>query len=160
MDFVTVLRRDHQNVAALFHQLERGFDQPDSPERHRLFSQLKGELELHANVEDLHVYRVFQQSEPTRDEAHEAQEAHRKIKTLLDELQAAAAYDHTWVPKYQELKKLVEAHVASEEKEMFAKVGTVMTPQEAEELGVAVETAKQAIRRHAPVTEGGTPEQT
>jgi len=35
-----------------------------------------------------------------------------------------------------------------------------MTPEEAEELGVAVQTAKQAISRNASVTEGGTPEQT
>ena len=159
MDFVTELRRDHEKVSDIFRQLERGFDQPDSPERHRLFSQLKRELELHAGVEDLHVYRVFQQSEATRDAAHEALEADRKIKTLLDELQAAAAYDHTWVPKYQELKKLVEEHVAREESEMFAKVTAVMTPEEAEELGVAVQTAKQAISRNASVTEGGTPEQ-
>ena len=51
------------------------------------------------------------------------------------------------------------AHVASEENEMFRKTEAVMTPQEAEELGVTVETAKQAIRRNAPTTEGGTPEQ-
>lgn len=34
----------------------------------------------------------------------------------------------------------------------------IMTPQEAEELGVSVASAKQAISRNAPTTEGGTPE--
>jgi hemerythrin superfamily protein len=160
MDFFTLLRRDHEKVASLFQQIQRGFTEPDTPERHRLFAQLKRELDLHAAVEDLHVYRVFQQAEPTRDEAHEALEAHRQIKILLDELEAAPAYDHTWVPKFQTLHKLVEAHVATEENEMFRKTEAVMTAQEAEELGVIVETAKQAISRHAPTTEGGTPEQT
>jgi hemerythrin superfamily protein len=117
-------------------------------------------LDLHAAVEDLHVYRVFQQAEPTRIEAHDALEAHRKIKTLLDELEAAPAYDHTWISKFEELHKLVEAHVATEENEMFRKTEAVMTAQEAEELGVTVESAKQAISRNAPTTEGGTPEQT
>ena len=159
MDFVTLLRRSEQ-VSSLFHQIQRGFGQPDTPERHRLFRQLKSELDLHAAVEDLHVYRVFQQAEPTRDEAHEALEAHRKIKILLDELEAAPAYDHTWVPKFQELQKLVEAHVATEENDMFRKTLAIMTPQEAEELGVTVETAKLAISHNAPTTEGGTPEQT
>ena len=159
MDFVTLLRRDHEKMSTMFQQVARGYDQPDRPERHQLFQQLKRELELHAAVEDLHVYRVFQQSEPTRDDAHEALEAHRKIKTLLDQLEAAPAYDHKWLSKFQELQKLVETHVAAEESEMFRKVEAVMTPQEAEELGVAVETAKQAISRNAPTTEGGTPEQ-
>jgi len=158
MDFITLLRRDHETVASLFHQIQRGFGQPDTPERQRLFRQLKSELEVHAAVEDLHVYRVFQQAEPTRNEAHDALEAHRKIKTLLDELEAALAYDHQWVSKFQELHKVVEAHVAAEEHEMFRKTDTIMTPQEAEELGVAVETGKRAIRRNAPTTEGGTPE--
>lgn len=72
MDFVTLLRRDHEKASSLFHQIQIGFEQPDSPERHQLFRQLKKELDLHAAVEDLHVYRVFQQAEPTRDDAHEA----------------------------------------------------------------------------------------
>lgn len=160
MDVFALLRRDHQKVSSLFNQLQREFEQPDTPERHRLFRELKTELELHAEVEDLHVYRVFQQAEPTRDDARKALEAHRKIKTLLDELDAAPAYDHQWVAKFQSLYKLVEKHVAEEENEMFRKAKQVMTPQEAEELGVKVETAKQAISRNAPSTEGGTPERT
>ena len=159
MDFVSLLRRDHERVTSLFQQIQGGFEQPDTPERHRLFRQLKRELEIHAAVEDLHIYRVFQQQEATRDAAHDAIEAHSKIKTLLDELESAPVYDHQWVPKFQELHTLVASHVASEETELFRRTEAVMTPQEAEELGVTVETAKQAISRNAPPTEGGTPEQ-
>jgi len=104
MDFVTLLRRDHEQLSSIFHQIQRGLDQPDTPERHQLFRQLKRELELHAAVEDLQVYRVFQQSESTRDDAHEALEAHGKIKTLLDQLETTPAYDHKWVPQFQELR--------------------------------------------------------
>jgi hypothetical protein len=146
-----------RRVSSAFSLTRRGsigcpFDQPDTPERHRLFRQLKSELDLHAAVEDLHVYRVFQQAEPTRDEAHEALEAHRKIKILLDELEAAPVYDQ---PKFQELQKLVETHVATEENEMFRKTQAIMTPQEAEALGVTVETAKQAISHNAPRRKAG-----
>ena len=126
MDFVTLLRRDHETVASLFQQIKRGFGDRDSPERHRLFRQLTSELDLHAAVEDLHVYRVFQQAEPTRDEAHDALEAHRQIKILVDELDAASAFDHRWVSKFQELQKAVETHVAGEE-EMFRQTEAVMT---------------------------------
>jgi hypothetical protein len=160
MNVFTLLRRDHEKVSSMFKQIERGFGQADTPERHQLFRQLKRALELHAEVEDLHVYRVFQQAESTRDDAAEALEAHRDIKTIVDELEATPAYDHQWVAKFQDLHKLVEKHVAKEENEMFRKAETVITPQEAEELGVTVETAKQAISRNAPTTEGGTPERT
>ncbi len=144
MDLITLLRRDHEKVSSIFNQIERGFAEPDTPERHRLCRTLKSELDLHAAVENLHVYRVFQQAEPTRDQAHDTLDAYRKIKILLDDLEAAPAYDHTWVPKFQELRKLVEAHMATEENEMFRKTEAIMTPQEAEELGVTVETAKEA----------------
>lgn len=160
MDFVTLLKRDHEKFSSIFHQIQRGFDQPDTPDRHQLFRQLKSELELHAAVEDLHVYRVFQQSEFTHEDAHEAQEAHAKIKTILEQLETAQVYDHKWVSQFHELQKLVETHVAAEENEMFRKSEEFMTPQEAEELGVAVTSAKQAINRNAPTTEGGTPEHT
>jgi hemerythrin superfamily protein len=160
MDFITLLRRDHEKLSSIFNQIQRGFDQPDTPERHQLFRELKRELELHAAVEDLQVYRVFQQAESTSDDAHEAMEAHAKIKRLLDQLETASAYDHKWIPDFQELQKLVEAHVAAEENEMFRKTEAIMTLQEAEELGVAVASAKQAINRQAPTSEGGTPEQT
>lgn len=160
MNVFALLRRDHEKVSSIFKQIQRGFGQPDTPERHRLFRQLKGELELHAAVEDLHVYRVFQEAESTRDDAAQALEAHRKIKTLLDELEAAPAYDHEWVPKFQDLHMLVEKHVASEENEMFRKGEAILTPEEAAELGVTVETAKEEISRNAPTTEGGTPERT
>ena len=160
MDFVTLLRRDHEKLSSMFNQIQRGFDQPDTTERHQLFRQLKRELELHAAVEDLQVYRAFQQSESTHDDAHDALEAHAKIKTLLDQLETAPAYDYKWVPQFQELQKLVEAHVATEENEMFRKTEEIMTPQEAEELGVAVASAKEAISRNAATSEGGTPERT
>jgi len=160
MDFVTLLRRDHEKLSSIFNQIQGGFDQPDTSERHQLFRQLKRELELHAAVEDLQVYRVFQQSESTQDDAHEALEAHAKIKALLDQLETAPAYDHKWVPRFQELQKLVEKHVATEEDEMFRKAEAIMTPQEAEELGAAVANAKRAISHNASTTDGGTPEQT
>ena len=160
MDFVTLLKRDHEKILSIFHQIQRGFDQPDTPDRHQLFRQLKSELELHAAVEDLHVYRVFQQSEFTHDDAHEAQEAHAKIKTILEQLETAQVYDHKWVSQFHELQKLIETHVDAEENEMFRKSEEFMTPQEAEELGVIITSAKQAISRNAPTTEGGTPERT
>jgi hypothetical protein len=46
MDFVTLLRRDHEKLSSIFHQTQRRFDQPDTPERYQLFKQLNSELEL------------------------------------------------------------------------------------------------------------------
>jgi len=66
---------------------------------------------------ELHVHQVFQQPEFTHDEAHEAKEAHAKIKTILDNLK----------PQFHELQQLVETHVTAEENEVFPKLDDFMT---------------------------------
>jgi hemerythrin superfamily protein len=158
MDVFTVLRQDHQTVSSLFKKIEALVGESDSTKRREMFQQLKAELDLHAKVEDLHVYRVFQQAEPTRDGAAQALEAHRKIKTVLDELAASTTYDFRWISKLRELRQVVEQHVAAEEQDLFTKAREVLTPQEAEELGVTVEAAKKDIQRDASPQCGGTPE--
>ena len=52
MEFVTLLRRDHEKVASLFQQIHNGFHEADTPQRHNLFRELKNELDLHAALED------------------------------------------------------------------------------------------------------------
>ena len=158
MDVFTVLRQDHQTVSSLFKKIETHVGKSDSTERRELFRRLQAELDLHAKVEDLHVYRVFQQAESTRDGAAQALEAHRKIKTLLNELAVATTYDFRWVSRLKELRQEVEQHVAAEEQDLFTKARDLLTPQEAEELGVTVEAAKKDIERDASPQCGGTPE--
>ena len=71
---------------------------------------------------DLHVYQVFQQPEFTHDEAHEDQEAHAKIKTILEQLETDHVYDYKWGSQFHELQKLVEIHVTAEKNEMFPQI--------------------------------------
>jgi hypothetical protein len=55
--------------------------------------------------------------------------------------------------------RVVEAHVASEESEMFRKTEAIMTPQEAEEFGVPLKLQRKlsAVTQRPP--NGGTAEQ-
>src|SRR5688500_18148300 len=99
MDVFSVLRRDHETASSMFKKIQADIGQRDTLDRHDLFRLLKEELEHHAKVADLHVDRVYQQAEPTRDGAVDALEEHRKIKTLLDDLSGATKYDFRWVAK-------------------------------------------------------------
>jgi len=157
MDVFTLLRRDHERLRALCANILSQVGQADPAERQAGFRELRAELELHAQVEDLHVYRVFQQAEPTREAAARALEAHRQIKALLDRLGALAPGDWHWVTTFRELHQAVEQHIAEEEQEMFAQAPRVLTSGEAEELGAAVEVAKQEVRGEVPPPAGGLP---
>ena len=154
MNVFTTLKQDHERVLSLFTKLRA---QQGGAERQELFRTIKTELEQHSQIEDLHVYRVFQQAEPTRDSAAAALEAHRRIQVLLDELTALSPDNGRWTTQIGALNETVESHVRSEEQDMFAKAASVMTAQEAEELGAAVERARQVLKGKASPPAGGIP---
>jgi hemerythrin superfamily protein len=154
MDIFTLLTQDHQKVSHILNALHDAAMRADRPERHRLYEQLKYALSVHAQVEEKHVYPVFQQAEQTSDEAAEALEEHRQMKTLISALDSGPE-DHTWVSKMLELRKAIEHHVRQEEDRLFAKGRSVLTAQEAEELARVVEAAKKEIRGEVPAPAGG-----
>jgi hemerythrin superfamily protein len=154
MDVFSLLMKDHQQVARLFTTLHEVSIRADRIERQRIFDQIKQELSVHAQVEEEHVYPVFQQAEQTSDAAAEALEEHRKLKTLLTVLESDFD-DKTWVSKMLELKKAVEHHVQEEEQDLFVKGRKVLTPAEAEELGRLVEAAKKEVKGESPAPAGG-----
>ncbi len=154
MDVFSLLMKDHQRVAQLFTSLHHATVRGDRAERQRIFSHIKQELSVHAQVEEEHVYPVFQQAEETSDAAVEALEEHSKLKTLVTELESDLD-DTTWVSKMLELKKAVEHHVQEEEQDLFVKGREVLTPAEAEELGRLVEAAKKEVKGEVPAPAGG-----
>lgn len=150
------LQRDHRQVSSLLQRIRAQFGQERSSPLD-LFLELKRVLETHARVEELHVYPVFQQSEVTRDNAAQALEDHRQIKTLLEALEGKAV-DFQWVQKFDDLAAVTERHMRMEEVELFDESDNVMTPAEAEELEALVETAKKEVHGEASLPAGGIPD--
>ena len=157
MHTLQLLQDDHQQAILLMHRIKAESGQADSSGRLQLFHQLKEALILHARVEELHLYPVFQQSEITRDSARQALDDHRAIKALLEGLQGMPP-DFQWVAKFNELYEKATRHMKMEEEELFGHSAEVLTQQEAEELGRKVELAKKEVRAEAPAPAGGIPE--
>jgi hypothetical protein len=158
MDALQLLQVEHQQVSVLMHRIQADFGQVDSSARLQTFQQLKDALTLHARVEELHVYPVFQQSEVTRDDARQALDEHRTMKVLLDELDGMPPSGFQWVIKFNELYEIATRHMKMEEEELFGHAGEVLTREEAEEIGRKVEVAKKELRGAAPAPAGGIPE--
>ena len=158
MDAFQLLQRDHQEAIVLMNRIKAEFGKADVSARLEIFHQLKEALMLHARVEELHVYQVFQQAEITRDTAKTALEDHRAIKGLLEGLAEMPSSGFEWVAKFNDLYERVARHMKMEEDELFGHAGEVLTQQEAEELGSKVDVAKKEIRGEAPAPAGGLPE--
>jgi hemerythrin-like domain-containing protein len=141
MNAFTLLKKDHEKVAGLLDKLEATTERALKT-REELFTQLKSELDIHAEIEEKIFYPVLEKADETRDITLEAFEEHRLVKQLLGELEAGAKDDEQWTAKFTVLKENIEHHVEEEEGEMFKKARKVLSEEEIETLGTRMEKAK------------------
>ena len=142
MDVFELLKADHEKVAGIMEKIdettERGLKT-----REELFSQLKSELDLHAQLEEQIFYPALEEADETREITLEAYEEHNLVKQLLAELEAEPKDDEQWTAKFTVLKENVEHHVEEEEGEMFRKARKVLGKERAEEIGDRIQEAKR-----------------
>ena len=141
MDAFTLLKTDHKTVAGLMEKIEATTERALKG-REELFTQLKSELDIHAEVEEKILYPVLEKAEETHDISLEAYEEHKVVKQLLTELAAEPKDAEEWTAKFKVLKENVEHHVEEEEGEMFKKARRVLSQEEIDELGARLEEAK------------------
>jgi iron-sulfur cluster repair protein YtfE (RIC family) len=141
MDAFTLLKTDHKTVAGLMEKIDATTERALKG-REDLFTQLKSELDIHAEIEEKILYPVLEKAEETHDISLEAYEEHRLVKQLLGELEGEPKDTEEWTAKFTVLKENVEHHVEEEEGEMFKKARKVLSQEEIDELGARLEEAK------------------
>ncbi|MCM3903540.1 MAG: hemerythrin domain-containing protein [Pyrinomonadaceae bacterium] len=141
MNAFELLKSDHEKVAGIMEKIE-GTTERALKTREELFTQLKTELDMHAQMEETIFYPILEKAKESRDITLEAFEEHRLVKQLLSELAAEAKDDEKWTAKFTVLKENVEHHVEEEEGELFTKARKVLSKEEIEELGTRMAEAK------------------
>lgn len=142
MNAFELLKADHEKVAGIMEKIDQTTER-GLKTREDLFTQLKAELDLHAQIEEQVFYPALKEAKETRDITLEAYEEHNLVKQLLAELAAEPKDDEKWTAKFTVLKENVEHHVEEEEDEMFKKARKVLSKEQAEELGERMEEAKR-----------------
>jgi len=148
MDAFTLLKNDHQKVAALFEQIEPTTERAVKT-REEAFGKLKEELDIHAHIEEKILYPVLKKEGETRDITFEGLEEHHVIKMLLAELEKMAVDSEEWTAKAKVLQENVEHHVEEEETKMFKLGREVLTKEQIEDLGAQLEAEKNKVRAAA-----------
>jgi hypothetical protein len=142
MNAFELLKKDHEKVSGILEKLdattERGVKTRDE-----LFTQLKTELDIHAQIEEQILYPVLKELKETHEITLEAFEEHAVVKQLLAELERLPKDDETWGAKLTVLKENVEHHVEEEEDEMFKDARKVLGREQLEELGARLQEAKE-----------------
>jgi iron-sulfur cluster repair protein YtfE (RIC family) len=145
MNPFALLKSDHEKVAGILETIDKTTERAIKT-REELFTRLKEELDLHAQIEEEILYPALEEAEQTRELALEAYEEHRLVKQLLAELETAPKDDEQWTAKFTVLKENIEHHVEEEEGEMFKKARRALKEDEIEALGDRLQEAKQTRR--------------
>ena len=145
MDALELLKQDHAKVKKLFDQAEDA----DEKEQQSIFTQIKTELEIHAEIEESVFYPAMQRYNELKEMVAESLEEHNKVKTLLKEMEATAGSED-FDDKLEELIDNVEHHAEDEEEaKMFPKVRELVSAAELDRLGSQLQAAKGQRQRKA-----------
>ena len=138
MDALDLLKQDHAKMKKLFDKAESA----DVREQKRIFSQIKAELEIHAQIEENIFYPAMQRYDELKELVAESLKEHRGMKTLLQEM-VTLSDPEDFEDKLEELIDNVEHHAEDEEEgKMFPKVRELVSANELQKLGAQLQAAK------------------
>jgi hemerythrin-like domain-containing protein len=142
MDAITLLKRDHRAVEALFKKFERTGESAHKQQR-KLVDEMIVELSRHAAIEEALLYPAARSALQDEDDlVLEALEEHHVVKWILRELERLDAGDERFCAKVTVLMESVRHHVREEEKELFPLLRKRMEPSLLKQLGQSLERAK------------------
>ena len=143
MNALIVLKQDHNNVEELFERFEH-LDRENVAEKRHVVDKITEHLAIHAAIEEQVFYpAVRAASEDAADVVLEGLEEHHVVKWTLSELEGLPPSDERFDAKVRVLIESVRHHVEEEENELFPKVRDALTNEQLEEMGEALERAKQ-----------------
>jgi hemerythrin superfamily protein len=138
MDALELLKQDHAKVKKLFDKAETA----DDREQKRIFSQIKTELEIHAQIEENIFYPAMQRYDELKELVAESLKEHSGMKTLLQQMVTLSDRED-FQDKLEELIDDVEHHAEDEEEgKMFPKVRELVGANELQKLGAQLQAAK------------------
>jgi hemerythrin-like domain-containing protein len=143
MNALELLKSDHEKVQAILEKLDQTTERALKT-REDQYGRLKEELDTHTYIEETIFYPALADDARTHALTLEANEKHRIVKSLLEELNFISVDSEEWTAKLKVLKTTVDQHVQEEEKEMFPQARQVLSKARLEELGDELEQAKQS----------------
>ncbi|MFN2528127.1 MAG: hemerythrin domain-containing protein [Candidatus Baltobacteraceae bacterium] len=151
MNALDILKKDHEEVKALFKKAEE-LGERATTSRRDLFEQIDEAVTLHSKIEEKLLYPVFKErakKSDQKDEILEAYEEHGVAKRLIKELERLEPTDETYKAKIQVLGEAVKHHADEEESEMFPMVRQLFSEKELVEMGENILEMKE--KAGAPV---------
>ena len=107
--------------------------------RERLFSDLKDELALLANLHEQYLFPVLRKNKETRDLVNEAINDNKETEALLAQLDGIPKNDAEFLKRLADLRKVFQQHIRDDKNELLPAVVKVLSEEEARSVAEQVE---------------------
>jgi iron-sulfur cluster repair protein YtfE (RIC family) len=146
MSFRTLMQAGPTKANELFVKLSETSDGAVKT-RERLFAELKAELELHASLEEQHLFPILRRNAETKDIVTDAIKDNKELRTKLAELETLPKSDETFLERLKELQKTFRQHARDEKRELLPAVQRALSEEQvqgvAEKIEAGVAEAEQ-----------------
>jgi hemerythrin superfamily protein len=139
-DAIAMLKRDHDNVKALFDQFEKA---ERKAEKQKIVKQALEELRIHSTLEEEIFYPAIRE-QLKNGIMNEADEEHHVAKVLIAELDTIDGDDDHFDAKFTVLAESVRHHIKEEEDQMLPKARDLKIDFQA--LGEKMKRRKAALK--------------
>lgn len=118
MDAITLLRKDHDDVNAMFEE----FESADEDRKFELAAEICQALTVHATIEEEIFYPQVREAIDAEDLMLEAEVEHDSAKYLIERIQEGEIDEVQLSAMIKVLKEYVNHHVNEEQRKMFPRV--------------------------------------
>lgn len=141
MKATDLLKTQHQEVNAVFEQIESAEGEQARP----LVEQLVSMLLAHSMIEKEIFYPATSEA-PEAKKLYEAYEEHSLVEFEMQKLLSTQTGDESFHARVNVLKELVQHHVEEEEKEILVQAERMIDEQKLEELGALMEQRFELLK--------------
>jgi hypothetical protein len=128
MNIFEALRVSHETQRALSARLLAS--EPGTPERRRVFLDLKRELLAHETAEERCFYVPLFEHDATVDAARHGVAEHHEMDEMVEGLEEQELNSPGWMAGAKKLCEKIEHHLKEEETKFFQEAGKVLSDQQ------------------------------
>jgi hemerythrin superfamily protein len=144
IEFLQVQHRATEKLFAAYWAAPVGADQRP------LLLRLADLLTAHAAVEERHLYPALRTAE-TVGPIDDAYDDHREVKETILHLLDIGPLDETFAAELEQLQARVQAHVATEERELFPRARQLLGPERLAAMGRDMVATTAALQEEGQV---------
>ena len=147
MKITVLLRHDHETLTALFNKFNKPSSARPGNGKKDLFNEIRRELLLHSQMEQEVFYPALSATSSARatELVSTAEEEHRSVERLLQELSSMNGSEKNFDAKMTQLMEEVERHIEREEEEIFDEARKNLPEYRLEELGLEMEDRRKIL---------------